>query len=301
MQNKLVNPQHKDWLAIKCLAVLLKPLATASKWLGGQIYPTLPLVMPAIDALEDVLNDHYLFDDVLNVAGNETYVDGTRVIMKDCHAVIKRLFASRFSILKSKNLIWIAYLDPRVASAMNHFNLEEEPGAQASLIKAAVELHEYPFPSLTTSYTPGKTKKNYLIASPRVCLERKNAPQHRCKKAVHDAFEAYLTMAKSLMTGDDESDDEDDSNPFDWWRVNKVAYPHLSKLARKWLGAEATSVPSERAFSIDGNIITTKRSSLTRDLIRDLVLITENTNRKQPLPRRKKQNEFAHPTTPVLE
>ncbi|POM74463.1 LOW QUALITY PROTEIN: Zinc finger BED domain containing hypothetical protein 1-like [Phytophthora palmivora] len=35
------------------------------------------------------------------------------------------------------------------------------------------------------------------------------------------------------------------TDPFKWWRVHKNVYPNLSKLARKWQGAVATSVPSD--------------------------------------------------------
>ncbi|EGZ11392.1 hypothetical protein PHYSODRAFT_412203, partial [Phytophthora sojae] len=65
-------------------------------------------------------------------------------------------------------------------------------------------------------------------------------------------------------------------NPFWWWKVNGDNYPNLRKLARKWLGAVATSVPSERAFSTSGNIITVKRSSLKPTMVRDLVFMAEN-------------------------
>lgn len=64
--------------------------------------------------------------------------------------------------------------------------------------------------------------------------------------------------------------------PFTWWQVNGTNYPNLRRLARKWLGSVATSVPSKRAFSTSGNILTVKRSSLKPDRVRDLVFLAEN-------------------------
>uniref|UniRef100_A0A1X7VLU2 HAT C-terminal dimerisation domain-containing protein n=1 Tax=Amphimedon queenslandica TaxID=400682 RepID=A0A1X7VLU2_AMPQE len=46
------------------------------------------------------------------------------------------------------------------------------------------------------------------------------------------------------------------SDPLEWWRKNEERFPTLSKLARKLFCVVATSVPSERVFSVAGNIIT---------------------------------------------
>ena len=52
-----------------------------------------------------------------------------------------------------------------------------------------------------------------------------------------------------------------------------MSYPHLSNMARKYLGIVATSVPSERLFSITGNIVNAKRSLLDPS---DFLLYTIN-------------------------
>jgi hypothetical protein len=73
-----------------------------------------------------------------------------------------------------------------------------------------------------------------------------------------------------------------DTSPDKWWQVNASSYPNLSRVTRKWrlgskwLGVVASSVPSERAFSTCGNILTLKRSSLLSAMLRDLVFVAEN-------------------------
>ena len=52
------------------------------------------------------------------------------------------------------------------------------------------------------------------------------------------------------------------SDPLEWWRKNNEQFPTLSKLTKKLFCIPATSVPSERVFSIVGNIVTKKRASL---------------------------------------
>jgi hypothetical protein len=51
-------------------------------------------------------------------------------------------------------------------------------------------------------------------------------------------------------------------NPLDWWREHQIFYPHLSNIAKLYLGIPATSVPSERVFSTTGDIITAQRAVL---------------------------------------
>ena len=55
-----------------------------------------------------------------------------------------------------------------------------------------------------------------------------------------------------------------------------LSYPILSHLARKYLAISATSVPSERAFSSAGNIVSVKRSCLQPESVNMLVFLAEN-------------------------
>ena len=64
--------------------------------------------------------------------------------------------------------------------------------------------------------------------------------------------------------------------PLAWWKSNCHSFPKLSIVARKWLGCLASSVPSERLFSVSGNIVTPKRATLADSTIRDLVFLHDN-------------------------
>ena len=55
---------------------------------------------------------------------------------------------------------------------------------------------------------------------------------------------------------------KEDTNPLDWWKANKRAYPILSKMALDYLSIQATSVACEQAFSIAGNTISRTRNRL---------------------------------------
>ena len=47
-----------------------------------------------------------------------------------------------------------------------------------------------------------------------------------------------------------------------WWKEHKNEFPHLFLLFKKYMHIPATSVPSERIFSLANNIVTKKRSNL---------------------------------------
>lgn len=64
--------------------------------------------------------------------------------------------------------------------------------------------------------------------------------------------------------------------PLKWWKENESNFPHLAKIAKKYLSAPPSSVFSERVFSLAGNIITERRSSLLSSKAEMLVFIKSN-------------------------
>ena len=61
-----------------------------------------------------------------------------------------------------------------------------------------------------------------------------------------------------------------------WWRQRVSTFPNLSRMARKYLCIPASSVPSERIFSLAGNIVTKKRCSLTSANVNQLIFLNKN-------------------------
>ena len=65
-------------------------------------------------------------------------------------------------------------------------------------------------------------------------------------------------------------------DPLKWWNGNKSRFPGLAVLAGKYFSPPATSVPSERAFSLCGHIVNRKRSCLLPENVRMLSFLAEN-------------------------
>ena len=55
---------------------------------------------------------------------------------------------------------------------------------------------------------------------------------------------------------------DEDSDPLLWWKAHEKEYPVVSKMAQDYLSIQATSVPSEQAFSVAGNTISKTQNHL---------------------------------------
>lgn len=114
----------------------MAPFASASKMLGGQLYPTPPLVMPALVSIQRQLSDTNILKKAIAAAGNEDYVEETAVMMNDCRKAMLVLLGKRFNGLEDTEPMWVEFLDPRVGRHMSHLN----PLTRERAVNACVEL-----------------------------------------------------------------------------------------------------------------------------------------------------------------
>ena len=89
-------------------------------------------------------------------------------------------------------------------------------------------------------------------------------------------------LMKSLMMENDDVESEIDryisepqrtKDPLRWWKGNASRFPHLQRLARRYLCRPCTSVPSERIFSAAGNTVTKGRTRLDPDTVDELLFL----------------------------
>ena len=64
-----------------------------------------------------------------------------------------------------------------------------------------------------------------------------------------------------------------------WWKNRSNVFPNVAILAKKYLCIPASSVPSERIFSLASNIVTKKRCRLSSEMVDHLIFLHKN--RKQ--------------------
>ena len=69
-----------------------------------------------------------------------------------------------------------------------------------------------------------------------------------------------------------------DTDPLEWWKSRQNSYPLLTKTFRHYFNIPATSVPSERAFSLCSNVITKKRAALLPENVNIITFLHANFN-----------------------
>ena len=84
-------------------------------------------------------------------------------------------------------------------------------------------------------------------------------------------IEKEVRWYTSLPATKDKNED-----PLQWWQKNKNTFPHLANVVKKYMAIPATSVPSERLFSVAGNIVTDKRNSLKPANVNRLCFLAAN-------------------------
>ena len=65
-------------------------------------------------------------------------------------------------------------------------------------------------------------------------------------------------------------------DPFCWWKEHQVTFPHISKVAQRYLCVPGTSVASERVFSTAGDIVSASRSRLDPEHVDMLIFLQKN-------------------------
>jgi hypothetical protein len=65
------------------------------------------------------------------------------------------------------------------------------------------------------------------------------------------------------------------TDPLIYWKANELRFPNLAKIARKYLCIPATSGGVERVFSIAGFLGQARRSLLTSENVRNLIMYRE--------------------------
>ena len=105
---------------------------------------------------------------------------------------------------------------------------------------------------------PRGTQQNDPAASASVSI----TPEQRVVMEIN----GYLSLPPS----------PENEDPLLWWKISKRQFPLLASVAKKILCIPATSVPSERAFSTAGHILSPQRNRLGVETLNMLCFLHHN-------------------------
>lgn len=88
--------------------------------------------------------------------------------------------------------------------------------------------------------------------------------------SLRELMKTELSAYLQFVSADSESD------PLHWWKDHEEMFPNLKNVAKKYLCVPATSSPSERVFSTNGNVVTCHRASLKPEAVDRLVFLAQN-------------------------
>lgn len=175
------------------------------------------------------------------------------------------------------NLLWVPLLDPRQARTKGYLKPCEVEDAKQLMTEALVDMQEHrpfsPGPIGPPAFlSPIRTRQvvigRYDARLYRACDQSTTVPavvdgRAACTAKVVSFFAMCLTSPANMT-------------PETWWLAKGSQLPMMAGLAIKWLACIATSVPSERVFSMSGNIVSIRRCALTPRLVENLVFLAHN-------------------------
>ena len=237
---------------IQCIASVLRPLAQATTLLGAEKSPSISLVQHILTAL---LKKHLQTSDIESK------------LAIDLKTAIAQSINLHFSDTEQHEMMLISSsLDPRF-KGLKFLSSSERASVFLDLHHAAVE---YKTTHDVQPRSPPKRPRldqdllEYCESSGE--SENGSSPFESIATAIDKEISQYKSDEQIECSGD----------LLQWWAVNQHRFPTLSALARHFLTAQATSVPSKRIFSDAGNIVDRKRCVLDPENVDCLVFLHKN-------------------------
>ena len=288
-----------EWDLLQELILVLGPFEEATKYLGGEKYVTHSIMHPIIKeikrilllsttstsistspTLDEILLEIENADDVFvvieeveiqesiskkddNQKKNKFDLNKPLETQNKLDEVKKNLYNAMcfyWEFLPEEYLI-STILDPRIKC----MNEEDENEAEEILRKKYDEYKENYLPTPIESRSTSPIPTEITIYQPKLFNIFK---QNQLQQASDEVTE-YLKEDKITFN----------LNPFEWWLSKKSKYPILTKIARIYLAAPATSTPSERLFSDAGNLLSEKRTRMDSELFKRIMFLKRNASK----------------------
>jgi hypothetical protein len=269
------------------------------------------MALPILRIIRRDLQKPKLYDETAASAPQGIYVNEVVKLMDLVQKAMLQLFDNRFDEINS-DIGWVSMLDPRYAT-MTCLSESERELVKERLVNATVEKARMQRPSSPPvrqddhdesghHLTPVSTDVRYLQARMQglddidsldtlgfLAEDTDTMLRIECDDEVaryirraQEKHAQYIMARKNKVNPSEELENEMRMGPLEWWMKYGTLFPRMRKLARKWLVCVATSVPSERAFSSSGYVVSARRSRLAPKFVEDLLMfIAHNSEYKE--------------------
>ena len=270
---KKLEIKNEHWVLMERLSEVLKPFDVATSQLSGELYPTLGSVYPLIHGI------------IMNHLIPKEEDSPEIVYFKE---TVRKNLSERFMVgneHRSDDIIATA-LHPRYKK-LKFLSKESRVMIQSRIVQLCEEM-------------ASETTGSHLTEIPELPV----VPP-KIKKRSEEHYEAAMKylMGDIYEVSDDEEEDIESEvsrylaeprkfeEPLAWWKANAHRFPHIQKLAKRFLCRPCTSVPSERLFSTAGHMVTKDRARLDPDTVDELLFLNSYYKRKESILKLEVKNE----------
>ena len=236
------------------LVAVLEPLGEATEYLATVRFPSLSVVEPLVTAI---------CKKTLQITD-----DDSNVVCEFMSAVLNSL-KQHFGDNEQQQLSRLAsVVDPRYKHLKFLPSAEREQAYSHLSDTLSTMIEEQPQPAVDTEPPdPKRSKVDPLLDYQDSSDSNGSSPAQICAAAI---------VEKEILQYKADDPISRTSDPLKWWKENETRFTYLSKVAKKLLCIQATSVPSERLFSAAGNIVSKKRASLHSTNVDCLLFLHKN-------------------------
>jgi hypothetical protein len=232
LENLWLN--EEEWKNVDSMIELFEPIFQATNLLSTNTYPVISDVRLVFISLQCHL-DQYLSNHEIE----ECYMAQS----------IKHKLEEYWNII-SESTILPTLLDP--SSKLKTFRSHESRMSAIRILRTSILNYKSQSPSLPSAST--KDNQNLRLFFEAFLQQETDSS---ISGIDDDELERYLALPLAL-----------EKNPLEWWQKFDHEFPVLSKMAKNYLSAQGTSVPSEQAFSIAAHTVTNLRNNLMPDAVR---------------------------------
>ena len=257
---------------MKLICDFLSDFDSATQIISGEKYATISLLKPLLKTL----SDHCMVNDT----------DDCNFI-KNVKQTVKKDLDQRYKEQSTQTILNITtILDPRLKND-NEYGSQDNQNELISITEALWESSDFDsqIDSDIIPDTQSQQGATYSRFGTSHCIplnkKQKKAEEFKSKLFKINSSNVrndtlHVRVGREVDRYMTEPQEGPDTDPLEWWKFRQNSYPLLTKTFRNYFNIPATSVPSERAFSLCSNVITKKRARLLSENVNIITFLYSN-------------------------